>query len=72
LLLSVAPDVSTISRGSAPISRATSARAASTAASASRPMTCSALWGLPNISVKYGSIAATTRLSHGVVAWLSR
>ena len=72
LLLSVAPEVSTISRGSAPISAATSARAASTASAASWPMPCSALCGLPNRSVNQGSIACTTRGSQGVVAWLSR
>ncbi len=72
LLLSVAPLVKTISRGSAPIRAATSARAVSTAASAWRPMLCSALCGLPNCSVNQGSIAATTRGSQGVVAWLSR
>jgi len=72
LLASVAPEVSTISRGSAPTSAATWARAASTASSASRPMACSALCGLPNRSVNQGSMAASTRGSQGVVAWLSR
>ncbi len=68
LLLSVAPEVSTISRGSAPISDATCPRAAATASSASRPMACSALCGLPKRSVNQGIMAATTRGSHGVVA----
>ncbi len=72
LLASVAPEVNTISRGSAPIRAATSARAVSTAASASWPMACSALCGLPKRSVNQGSIASSTRGSHGVVAWLSR
>ncbi len=72
LFASVAPEVRMISRGSAPISAATSARAASTAASASRPSACSALCGLPKRSVNQGSIASTTRGSQGVVAWLSR
>jgi hypothetical protein len=46
--------------------------AASTAASAARPMPCSAECGLAKFSVNHGSIAATTRGSKGVVAWLSR
>ncbi len=36
------------------------------------PCACSALCGLPNRSVNHGSMAATTRGSQGVVAWLSR
>jgi hypothetical protein len=47
LLLSVAPDVNTSSLGSAPTSAATWVRASSTAASASVPITCSTLCGLP-------------------------
>ena len=66
---SVAPEVKTISLGSAPTSAAMRARASSTAASDSRPGACSREWGLANFSVKYGSIAATTRGSVGVVAW---
>ena len=72
LLASVAPEVKMISLTSAPISAATWARASSTAASAFRPMTCSALCGLPYSSEKYGSMAWTTRGSQRVVAWLSR
>jgi hypothetical protein len=65
---SVAPEVKTISRGSAPMRLATSARAASTASAASRPKPWLAEWGLPNLSVNHGSIASTTRGSVGVVA----
>jgi hypothetical protein len=72
LLLSVAPEVKTISRASAPIRAATWPRAVSTASSAKRPMACSAECGLPKCSVKKGSMACTTRGSHCVVAWLSR
>ena len=72
LLLSVAPEVNTISLGSAPIRPARAARASSTAASATLPITCSTLCGLPYCSEKYGSMAATTRGSQRVVAWLSR
>ena len=57
---------------SAPIRRRPGARAASTAASAPRPITCSTLCGLPYCSEKNGSMAATTRGSQRVVAWLSR
>jgi hypothetical protein len=46
LLLSVAPEVNTISRASAPSCAATRARACSTAASARRPIACSALCAL--------------------------
>ena len=60
------------SRGSAPIRPASWPRATATASSASAPMACSALWALPNRSVKNGSMAATTRGSQGVVDWLSR
>ena len=55
--------------GAAPISAATCARAASTASRASQPNACCLLCGLPNCSVKYGSIASSTRGSTGVVAW---
>ena len=69
---SVAPEVNTMSSGRAPISAATCARASSTAACASWPKACCRLEGLPNFSVKYGSIAASTAGSTGVVAWWSR
>src|SRR5256885_12183168 len=46
-------------------------RATSTAASASQPNGWLRLAGCPNFSVKYGSIASTTRGSHGVVDWAS-
>jgi hypothetical protein len=49
---SVAPEVKTISRSSAPISRATWWRAASTAAATSLPWEWLVEWGLPNFSVK--------------------
>jgi hypothetical protein len=67
LSASVAPLVNTISSFRAPISAATSARAASTAARASCPNPCRLL-ALPGRSEKYGSIAASTRASTGVVA----
>src|SRR5438270_10243243 len=68
LIASVPPDVKTSSFGSrAPISLASRPRAASTAASASQPKGWLRLAGCPNLSVKYGSIASTTRGSHGVV-----
>ncbi len=51
------------------MSDATCARAASTASCASQPYACWRLAGLPNCSVKYGSIASSTRGSTGVVAW---
>ena len=47
-------------------------RAVSTACSASQPCVWLRECGLPNFSVKYGSIACTTRGSQRVVAWLSR
>jgi hypothetical protein len=72
LLDSVAPEVKTISEGLAPISRATWPRASSTASAASWPSACSTLPALPKRAVNQGSIASTTRGSHGVVAWLSR
>ena len=68
LLDSVAPDVKKISRGRAPISPATCARAASTASLASAPKAWLSEWGLPNLPEKYGSMASTTRGSVGVVA----
>ena len=62
----------TISFGSrAPISLAICSRALSTAASASQPKAWLRLAGCPNFSVKYGSIASSTRGSTGVVEWLS-
>src|SRR3989442_1598994 len=68
LIASVPPEVKTSSFGSrAPISVAILARAASTAPSASHPNGWLRLAGCPNFSVKYGSIASTTRGSHGVV-----
>ena len=66
---SVAPLVKTISPAVAPISAATSRRAASTASCAFQPYACWRLAGLPKCSVKYGSIASSTRGSTGVVAW---
>ena len=72
LFASVAPEVKTISRASAPTSAATSARAASTASSAARPIACSTLCGLAKFSSHQGRMAASTRGSSGVVAWLSR
>ena len=47
LIASVAPEVKTISRGSAPIAAANRRRAPSTASRASRPMACVALPALP-------------------------
>ena len=47
MLASVAPDVKMISRGVAPISAATFARAASTRSDAARPGPCVADAGLP-------------------------
>src|ERR1700716_1844284 len=68
LIDSVPPEVKTSSFGSrAPISVAILPRAASTAPSASHPNGWLRLAGCPNFSVKYGSIASTTRGSHGVV-----
>src|SRR6267143_4249241 len=68
LIASVPPEVKTSSFGSrAPISVAILPRAASTAPSASHPNGWLRLAGCPNFSVKYGSIASTTRGSHGVV-----
>src|SRR6266446_6227383 len=68
LIASVPPEVKTSSFGSrAPISVEILARAASTAPSASHPNGWLRLAGCPNFSVKYGSIASTTRGSHGVV-----
>ena len=46
-------------------------RASSTASSASQPKAWLRLAALPNFSVKYGSIASTTRGSVRVVALLS-
>src|SRR5262249_38750259 len=68
LMASVPPEVKTSSLGSRPpISFASLPRAASTAPSASQPKGWLRLAGCPNFSVKYGSIASTTRGSHGVV-----
>src|SRR5438876_6747487 len=68
LIASVPPDVKTSSFGSrAPISAASCSRARSTAASASQPNGWLRLAGCPYFSVKYGSIASTTRGSAGVV-----
>src|SRR5438552_4329995 len=72
LIDSVPPEVNTSSLGSrAPMSLASLPRATSTAASASQPNGWLRLAGCPNFSVKYGSIASTTRGSHGVVDWAS-
>ena len=68
LLASVAPAVKTISRGSAPKKAATWARASSRATVATSPTPCSEA-ALPNFSVKYGSIASTTRGSTGLADW---
>ena len=67
LSASVPPDVKTISFSPAPSTAATWARAASTAARASRPSRWSSD-GLPYRSQKKGSIASRTRGSIGVVA----
>ena len=53
------------------MSAPTCSRAVSTAFSAVQPKPWLRLAALPNISVKYGSIASSTRGSTGVVAWLS-
>ena len=68
LLPSVAPEVHTISFGSAPIRAATWPRASSTACSAAQPNECERLAGLPKCSVRYGIIFCATRGSTGVVA----
>ena len=68
---SVEPLVQTISFGEAPISAAACSRARSTASSASQPTLWFWLAVLPTFSVKYGSIASTTRGSVRVVAALS-
>ncbi len=60
-----------ISFAVAPISFATCSRAVSTAASASQPKAWLRLAAFPNVSVKYGIIASSTRGSSCVVAWLS-
>ena len=65
---SVAPEVKTISSGSAPMKAATRPRASSSVSVASSPTPCSEA-GLPNRSVKYGSIASTTRGSTGLADW---
>ena len=69
---SVAPLVQTMSFGLALISRAICSRPCSAAFSASQPNPWLRLAALPNVWVKYGSIASRTRGSTGVVAWLSR
>ena len=61
----------TISSGRAPISAATSARAASTASRAARPSRLSDE-GLPKRSPRYGSIASRTSAATGVVALKSK
>ncbi len=65
---SVAPLVNTISFGLAPMRSAICLRAFSTASSASHPNGWLRLAAFPKCSVKYGSIASTTRGSTGVVA----
>ena len=68
LIASVPPEVKMISLASrAPIRVPICSRARSTAASASQPNGWFRLAGWPNFSVKYGSIASTTRGSAGVV-----
>ena len=66
---SVAPEVQTSSLAVAPIRAATWARAASTASSARQPKEWLLEEALPNSSLKYGSMASSTRGSTGVVAW---
>ena len=68
LLDSVAPLVKVISPADALMSAATCARAVSVASRASQPKACCLLWGLPNRSVKNGSMASRTLGSTGVVA----
>ena len=51
------------------MSFATSSRAASTASSARQPNAWLLEAALPKSSLKYGSIASSTRGSTGVVAW---
>ena len=68
LLLSVAPDVKMISLGLAPINAADCSRANSTPSSDSQPNLWLRLEELPNLSLKYGSMASTTRGSQRVVA----
>ncbi|CFO66834.1 Uncharacterised protein [Bordetella pertussis] len=65
---SVAPEVQTISRGSALTSLATSSRAFSTASSASQPKAWLREAGLPKLSYNQGIIFSTTLGSTGVVA----
>ncbi len=65
---SVAPLVKTTSLGFAPMRAASCLRPVSTASSASQPNAWFRLAAFPNFSVKYGSIASTTRGSAGVVA----
>src|SRR6476469_2804210 len=72
LLLSVAPEVKTISWADAPMESAIWRRAFSTAAAASQPKEWLLLAALPKREVKKGSMASSTRGSSGVVAWLSR
>jgi len=64
---SVPPDVNTISSASAPTSRATSARAFSTAARAARPGAC-VLDGFPGSARNTSAIASATSGRTGVVA----
>jgi hypothetical protein len=66
-LASVPPEVKTISSGVAPTSRATSARASSTAARAARPGAC-VLDGLPGSARSAAAIASATSGRTGVVA----
>ncbi len=67
----MAPLVQTTSRAVAPMSRATSSRASSTASSAFQPKEWLFDAAFPNRSVKYGSMASRTRGSTGVVEWQS-
>ncbi len=70
LLDSVAPEVQTISRGSAPINSASKARPSSIASSACQPKLCEREAGLPKLPswVKQSDIFSATRGSTGVVA----
>ncbi len=72
LIDSVPPEVNTSSFGSrAPMSAASCSRALSIADSAAHPKGWLRLAGCPKRSVKYGSIASSTRGSTAVVDWLS-
>ena len=71
LFASVPPDVKITSPARIPSTRATRARASSSAPAAASP-TVWWLDGLPNQRVRYGIIASSTSGRTGVVAALSR